>query len=560
MKWRQIIQIGSIITALACGCSGAVCAAAKDTASSDSQPINTQADKAQADAAPASFFVRAYDISGVTRLSAGDVERIVYPYVGPNRTQADVQAASKALQAVYVARGYGAVYVDIPVQSNETFSQGIIKIVVNEAPLGQVRVVGSRYHSLWVARGQIPSLSEGKPINLKQLQTDIAAANRFPDRSIDPQFKPGRVPGSVDVDLKVTDERPLHASLEIDNDNSSSTVPLRLNASVRYTNLFQAGQTATFTYIVAPQNRKESEVFSGSYEIPILSSPWSFSLSGYHSNSNVGSLGGTDVLGNGYQVGLRAIYHLPSDGSDQTLSIGPDFKSFKQKILLQQSIASSSPIHYIPINAQYAIAGATEKSSYAVSLGATLGLRIFNATICVYESGICVPTSEIRNNSPFSNENFYHANISVDYSHVFFKDMVAAFHMVGQVADSHLLVNEQFAGGGLTSVRGYYSSEVVGDEGVTPSLELRSPSLASYFGRWLTEARFFVFDDAAYIHALSVLPGQTATYRLDGAGMGLRWRILNKLSGEVLGSVPVLGGPVSKAGSPRVNFQIKGDF
>jgi len=513
-----------------------------------------------AERAPDKFTIQAFDIQGVTILPVGEVEGLVYPFAGPDRNDDDVEAARKALQDAYAARGLGAVVVEIPLQDRDSFSQGIVQIAVSEVPLGQLRVTDSRYHSLWVVRRAIPSLVEGKPIDIKALQADVNVANRFPDRTINPIFKPGRAPGTLDVELKVDDRRPLHASLEVDNDASPSTTPLRAALSVRYTNLFQKGQAASFTYINAPQNRKETEVFAGSYSFPLLNSSWALALSGYHSNSNVASLGGSSVLGNGYQVGLRAIYHLPSEDSQQTISFGPDFKNFKQKINVGDALASSAPVRYVPLEIQYAISGASENTSHTVSLGATMGLRAFKSVVCIDVAGTCLLADAFRNREQYSNENFVHANLSIDYTYAFQNDTIAAFRLAGQLADSHLITNEQFSGGGLRSVRGYYSSEAVGDNGISPSVELRSPSLAPLFGDWITEARFFAFADATFLSVLQPLAEQTAHFKLVGLGGGLRLRLFDRFSGSVLGAMALTDGPVTKARDARINFEMKGEF
>ena len=515
---------------------------------------------AGAERAPEKFMIAAFDVSGVSALPVGDVERLVYRFAGPDRTNDDVEAARKALQDAYAAKGFGAVVVEVPVQDHAAFTQGIVQIAVSEVPLGQIHVTDSRYHSLWVARQAVPSLVEGKPIDIKALQADVTMANRFPDRVINPIFKPGRAPATLDVDLKVDDRRPLHASVEVDNDASPSTAPLRLTATARYTNLFQSGQSASFTFITAPQNTNDSKVFSGSYTIPLLNSPWSFAISGYYSNSNVASAGGSSVLGNGYQVGVRAIYHLPSEHSQQSVSFGPDFKNFKQNIAVNGVLASASPVRYIPLELQYSIAGGTEHTNYAVSFGTTIGLRALRSTVCASVTGTCDVIDAFRNREQFSNENFVRGDISVDYSYAFKSDIVAAFRLSAQLADSHLVTNEQFSGGGMHSVRGYYSSEAVGDNGIAPSLEIRTPSLASHFGKWLTEARFFTFTDAAFLRVLHPLAEQTGSFVLVGAGGGLRLRLFDHVSGEALASVALTDGPVTSRGDMRFNFEMKGEF
>lgn len=513
-----------------------------------------------AENAPETFFVEAYDVSGVTRLSAAEVEALVYPFSGPGRTKDDVEAARKALQDAYAARGYEAAVVEIPVQPIETFSQGIVQIAVNEVAVGRVRVTDSHYHSLAIARGQVPSLREGQPVDFKALQSDIASANRFPDRTISPEFKPGQVPGTLDVDLKVDDQRPLHASLELSNDASPQTRPLRLTATARYTNLFQVGHSASITYVVAPERRKDTEVFAGSYTIPFLSSAWTLALSGYYSNSDIAALGGSNVLGKGYQVGLRAVYRLPTDRTVQTISFGPDFKDFKQNILVGGKTASDAPIRYVPFELQYALAGATEHSNYTFSLGGTAGVRVIKKLACFDDGGNCVLVDQFRNREQDSNENFVRGNLSASYEYAWANDIIGSLRLSGQLADSHLITNEQFALGGLSSVRGYYSAEGVGDNGVSGSIEFKSPSFAGLVGGWMNEARLYGFIDGGLVHVVHALPGQNADFRLVGAGGGLKLRLLEAFTGNVLVSVPLTDGPVANRFDPRVSFVVRGEF
>ena len=385
-------------------------------------------------------------------------------------------------------------------------------------------------------------------------------ANRFPDRTLNPVFKPGRAPGTLDVDVKVDDRLPLHASVQLDNDASPSTKPLRVTASARYTNLFQTGQSANLTFIVAPQKPKEVTVVSASYAIPILQSPWSVSISGYYSNSNVAAASGSSVLGNGYQVGVRAQYQLSTEHTQQTISFGPDFKNFKQNIKVGTALASSAPIRYVPLEVQYTLSGATEHSNYSLTLGTTVGLRLFKGAVCVDNAGVCIPSDPFRNREANSNENFVRADMSLDYSYALPADFIGAIRLTGQIADSHLITNEQFAGGGLHSVRGYYSSEAVGDNGIAASLELRSPSFASHFGSWLTEARLFGFADSAFLRVLQPLPDAVNLYSLVSVGGGLSVRIFKRFSGQIVGALPLHSGVKTVQGDKRIDFSVKTEF
>ena len=216
--------------------------------------------------------IEAYDVDGNTILDEDTIDAAVDPFLGPDKMREDVDGARQALQRAYQAAGYQSVVVEIPPQN---VTNGIVKLHVVEAPVGRVRVVNSRYYVPSEIRSHVPSLQEGSVPNFKDTQQEIADLNRLPGQQVTPVLKPGQVPGTVDVDLQVKDELPVHASVELNNDHSTGTEPLRTIATVRYDNLWQLGNSISATWLRAPQDVKSGQVFAGSYLAPIWGSPWS---------------------------------------------------------------------------------------------------------------------------------------------------------------------------------------------------------------------------------------------------------------------------------------------
>jgi hemolysin activation/secretion protein len=518
---------------------------------------------AQETAAPAKFEITAFDVAGVSILDAGTIERVVYPFAGPDRSSADVEAAQKALQDAYASRGYETVQVDIPPQPEALFAQGIVQLKVTEAPVGKVQVTGSRYHSVAVVQEQVPALQEGKPLNLRELQGQLTEANRFPDRTITPSFKAGEVQGTIDVDLKVKDSLPVHASLELNNDHSPSTKPLRATASVRYSNLWGQGHTIGATYTVAPERRSDSETIAGFYSAPIIGSPWTLLVSGYKSNSNIAALGGTNVLGNGYQVGVRANARIGKGGNTlQSVGFGVDYKNFKQDITVNATLADQAPIEYLPATASYTLSTGDEKTALDLTLAGTFGLRIFSKVGCFRPptSGACIANDQFQNKVLDGIENFVHLNFDASYTRTLPLDIIAAIRLSAQYADSPLVTNEQFGIGGASSVRGYFQSEAVGDDGYSVSSELRSPSIAPYIAPFIDEWRFFGFVDAGMTRLRATSAEQIATYRLVSTGGGTRIQILDHFTGELSFGVALRDAATTRKGDWRTLFSAKGEF
>ncbi|MFM9976628.1 MAG: ShlB/FhaC/HecB family hemolysin secretion/activation protein [Sphingomonadaceae bacterium] len=538
--------------------------------------------------APDTFPIYAIDVTGATRLSAAELERVVYPYTGPDRSNVDVEAARKAIADAYVAKGYEAVIVESPLQQPELFNAGVITIAVTESPVGKVQVVGARFHSEAVIRRQLPSVVEGEPLDFRALQTEFSALDRFADRKVDFVPKAGEVAGTTDVDLVVKDSFPLHATFELNNDSSANTRPLRLSGSARYTDMWKLGHTLQANFILAPQRQSDSSLVAASYTAPILGSPWTLSVNGYRSNSNIAALGGSNVLGKGYQIGVRAGLRLPARDTSQSVGFAVDYKDFEQDVIISGGSVGQTPIRYLPVTVDYSVFGSDADSGFAKKVGnatfgvnasATLGFRVIKRQLCLETTGglsqvvdraNCGSGPNFEQNDQFtvggqfSSENFVHFNVGFNYSLATSSDFVATTSWNMQVSSVHLVTNEQFSAGGRSSVRGYLESEAVGDQGFFSTFELAGPSFAPYLGKFVDELRLYAFSDSGYVRTLSVLPGTENTARLLSVGGGARLKVFNRLYGEVLVGWPLVtassAATATPKGEPRTLFVVRGEF
>ena len=273
-------------------------------------------------------YIREYRVVGAHQLSRQEVEAAVYPFLGPGRTSADVEQARAALEKAYQSKGYQAASVQIPPQQ---VKRGVVFLQVAEGRVGKLRVQGARYFLPSAIKAQARSLAEGKVINFNDVNRDIVALNQLPDRQVTPSLRAGEEPGTVDIDLNVKDGK-LHAGvLELNNRYSADTTPLRLNGSVSYNNLWQLGHSVGMSFQLAPERLQDTEVFSGYYLARLPEVDWlSLMVQGTKQDSNVSTLGSTDVTGRGEIIGARAIITLPG-GKDfyQSISMGMDYKAFR---------------------------------------------------------------------------------------------------------------------------------------------------------------------------------------------------------------------------------------
>src|SRR5207249_3491848 len=126
----------------------------------DAPVASAPASPALAPEPPAKTFpVLEYQVEGNTLLSTVDVERAVMSHLGESRSIQDIEAARAQLEKAYHDRGYKTVAVNIPQQK---VADGVVRLHVNESPVGKLHIEGSRYHSLAAIRGKLPDFGEGR--------------------------------------------------------------------------------------------------------------------------------------------------------------------------------------------------------------------------------------------------------------------------------------------------------------------------------------------------------------------------------------------------------------
>jgi hemolysin activation/secretion protein len=492
--------------------------------------------------------VNEYVVRGNSVLDAAAIEEAVYPFMGPQRALTDIEAARDALQKVYQTRGYQSVFVELPEQKVE---DGIVYLQVSETKVGRVRVVGAKHYSPLDIREDVPALKEDQVPDFNQVQSQLASLNQGAGRQVMPLVREGQRPGTMDVDLQVEDQDPWQASVGLNNDYSPDTEKLRTVTSLGYNNLWQLGHSISLTYFTAPENRENAEVWSGAYSMP-LNARWSLQFSGYKSDSNVATIGGSNVLGKGHSYGVAAIYSLPASGSwANSFSVGLDFKDFEEQLTLG-SDSDSVPLKYAPFNFGYNGLRYTDTSQ----LG--LGLNLIAGTRSLFGYGSKDDDFDYKRYR--ASPSFAVLKGDLNYTFTFANDWQTASKAAFQLASGPLVSNEQMSAGGATSVRGYLAAERTGDEGYLLSQELRTPSVAKYVGSYMNEWRFYAFAEGAQLSLREPLPEQEADFSLASVGLGTRASLTKWLSGSLDWGYPLLDGPNISKQESRLHFNLQATF
>ncbi len=239
---------------------------------SPSVPVVTQVTNA-----PPVRVIRDFTVEGNTVLSPETVDLVLSDFRGRAISTNNVTDAVKALQLTYQGRGYPTVSISVPKQS---ITNGVIRLLVIEAPLSEIWVKGNRWVSEGNVRRSLPDLHTNILLNSKIFQQELNQANNNQDRQIYPLIQPGSVPGTTRLILNVKDQIPIHGRFELNNQYTPGTPELRANASVQYNNLWQREHAIGLQYGFALQEFKAPDAsslidrplianYSGYYRLPL---------------------------------------------------------------------------------------------------------------------------------------------------------------------------------------------------------------------------------------------------------------------------------------------------
>ncbi|MBU3737146.1 MAG: ShlB/FhaC/HecB family hemolysin secretion/activation protein, partial [Methylobacterium sp.] len=270
---------------------------------------------------------------------------------------------------------------------------------------------------------------------------------------------------------------------------------------------------------------------------------------GVISKSDVAAAGDINVVGNGKIFGLRYIHPLPAvDTYSHSLTLGVDYKDFKESTELQGADSFNTPIAYTPFYMGYDATLLGAERTTQMTLGVTFSVR-----------GLGNDEQEFADKRFLAKPNF--AYLRADLKHTEkFAGWELTGNLNGQIASQPLIANEQFFIGGVDSVRGYLEANALGDNGLSGGLELRTPSLAKYFGEQITDFRILAFYDAGRVGILEALPGQTESFTLKSAGLGLRVKTLRGVSANLDYALAMRDAPPVERGDDLLHFRIAYDW
>ncbi len=455
------------------------------------------------------------DASQISELNDRHFVTQLTAFVGRPMTLADLDRIKS--QTTNWLREHGRPFVDVTVPP-QNIASGVVQVVVTQYKLSRVEVQGARYFSSSLIR-ETSGLQPGQTPRLDDLQNDLDRLNRNPFLNVDAVFKPGAQTGETDVMLNAKDRLPLRVYSGYDTLGVRSLGISEYNTGVNWGNAFGTGQILSYQFTRSFSGRSVSHSVSDT--IPL---PWGDQLLIFGSYgvqrplvaeifNDVGHSGQASVR---YVRPLPRIHHFTED-----IQLGYDFKT------------TDNNLEFAGFQV---FAGQAEVDQFPLVYEGTLNERFGQTAIqnmFVFSPGGLTPgntTAAASTLVPGAKAHYLYNRFLITQTTPLPKGFSAISRVTFQSSNGNLPYSEQVGGGGVGSVRGYYTDTALGSEGEMFSQELRLPAFGlsrafergSQFG---DKAQFGVFFDYASLRQVRPIPDVEDAVDLASVGFLARYSI-----------------------------------
>lgn len=486
-------------------------------------------------APPITFFLEDIQVVGNT-VFQGEIEALVRPLEGREVAFEELLTLRTDITRLYVSNGYISSGAFVP--TNQVLNDGVVEIQVIEGDLEQIQINGLTRLREGYIRDRITRVT-GAPLNVQRLEEGLQLLQVDPLlQTVDAELTAGSGPGQNILILDLAEADPFAIDLSLDNYRAPSIGSRQGGVTASHLNLLGFGDRLSAGF----DSTDGLESYQISYTVPINSldgtlqirydnsesrivEPDEFEALNIRSDSETFSVNWrqplTRSLTNEFALGIgfdiresRSFITDPFEDEEIpfSFSIGPEDGVSKVRALRFSQAWVNRDIN--------TVLAARSQFSF--------GLDVFDAT--VDDSSDFVPGSGMPPDDTGTDGRFFVWLGQFQWVEQFSRDTLLVTRLNAQLTPDSLLPLERFSVGGIDTVRGYAQNQIVTDNAVTAS----------------TELRFTVAEDlqlTPFIDAGGGWNNQTPNPDpsfLLGIGLGLRWRPTDDFSLRVDYGIPLI--------------------
>lgn len=502
-------------------------------------PINEQVPPEQAGALR--FTLKELVIKGNTAFAAADLAPLYADLLGKEISLKDIYALRDALTAKYGNAGFGLSKAIVPEQRIQ--AQGLVSIEIIEGFVDEVIIEGGDGAQQEFLAYAAEKIKAERPLNARTLERYLLLANdRFAIKVTSTLKHSAKTPAASTLILKVEPAPKLEGGASLDNRGTEAVGPKQLNANLAVNGLGGRASQTALNYATTERSSELQYVALSHTEV-LNPEGSTLTVGGNTSNSAPGT---PTLLALDNRSVSRAwslkLAHPFIRTRQENLSA---YAKYDQKDTDSQSLGalvSQDKVRSLRFGLNYDRADAWEGVNQAL-LEASFGIRGFGAT----DFGSLLKS---RADAKPDYQKLT-ATLSRTQELAYFSAALARFSVnasvMGQYSSTGLYSSEECGLGGTQFGRAFDASEILGDQCLAASLELRYSAATE--GSPFKYAQFYGFYDAGFVRNVNPLSAADPLQKsLASAGFGLRFGIGPYVSASLEAAQP-LGRDVANKGN-----------
>jgi hemolysin activation/secretion protein len=398
---------------------------------------------------------------------------------------------------------------------------------------------------LLLGAGRLPATAGEVPVS--QPAVPAAPEVSAPPDAAPADATPTEPAATTAAPAKAGEHSEFHGSVELDNQYSEGTEPLRATVALSYSNLFGKLDELSAGYQVAPQDAKQVSIFAASYSAHPLPDGLQPSVYFIDANTNVPTADAGGVLGKGQVVGFRLSHSLGgANPPTQSLALAVEYKHFRNSLAPDDSPASTTPVSYLNLSLAYNGSWSNTHRDAAVSVSANFGPHGGGNTANAYAD------NDLR-----ASADYFYLRADGAILATLPKGLRLYLRAAGQYSAHSLIIDEDYPVAGIDGVRGYLEAEVLGDRALKGTVQLQSP--VWQHGTSQIGDAFFYFD-AAVADLLETLPPEPMRAHPRSWGFGVDLLHWKHVTGSLVWARPLVTEETTRADESRILFLVRGSF
>ncbi|MEZ5666357.1 MAG: ShlB/FhaC/HecB family hemolysin secretion/activation protein [Alphaproteobacteria bacterium] len=485
-----------------------------------SQPGETPAAEDQVapeGAAQQTFVLTGVTVENSTVFAPGDFQPLFADMIGQSVSLADIYTIANQATAVYRNAGYILSRVVVPPQD---IIGGVVTLQAVEGYVDQVTVEGDIGGDVGLIEAYGEKIRAARPLNASDLERYLLLAGDLAGAEARGVLSPSAtVPGASDLAI-VMEHDPFDAFAAIDNRGSRFVGEWIGTAGVGVNSVL--GQWEEFNVTAATSSQFEELAFGEfAATLPITSEGTTLTWRNSYSFSEPGDiLKPNDVDSRAWRFSLEAS-HPYIRSRTENLFVGAVLEWNHFKSTTQGATFSNDDLRVLRLSGTY---------DFVDDL---LGVNLIRGELSQGVPWLGATESDDPNKSRAEGSGTF-TKLQVDLQRLqrIAPGLNVLFAASGQVANTALLASEEFGVGGAAFGRGYNSSEIIGDHGLSAKVELQyGRSVENYLGV-LNSYQVYGFYDTGIVWNIEQPEGAVGGSHdtLNSVGAGLRLNVLDDVS------------------------------